>query len=504
MLWCAGYTVFISLVNCNPQLKKLAPGVDELPLVVDLDGTLIKTDLLVETASSFLIDNPWRSYKLLAWLAAGRAILKARLAEATHVDVAALPYNEELLQWLRQEQARGRPLVLATASHRTLAERVNAHLNLFDEVLGSDDSTNLKSRAKRDALVVRYGEGGFEYVGNDTPDVAIWQSAASAHVVGNSARLIEGNRKRGNLGRVLADGKPSLASGLLRAMRPHQWLKNLLVLVPLLAAHQYDSLQSIMQCVLAFVVFCLIASSVYLLNDLVDVEDDRHHHRKRRRPFAAGHVSLLTGWAVWPLLLAAGAGLALWALPLRFLGALAVYFVATVGYSFRLKQIPLVDVLTLASLYTLRVIGGAFAVSVALSFWLLSFSMFVFLSLAFIKRYSELRAAREASQVKPLRGRGYAGPDLELVSTLGSNAGYLAVLVLALYIQDTHTASLYARPTIIWLACPLMLYWISRAWLIAHRGQMHDDPIVFALRDRVSWLVGALMLGVFAVARVAA
>jgi len=478
------------------------PGADDLPLVVDLDGTLIKTDLLAETASSFLIEQPARAYRLFGWLAAGRTTLKARLAEDTRVELAALPYNEELLEWLRAEKQRGRRLVLATASHQTLAEGVAEHLGLFDEVLGSDGATNLKSQAKCDALVARYGERGFEYVGNDWPDVAIWRGAAQAHVVSRSRRLIEAARQHGNLGRVLDDGRLSPAAGLLRAMRPHQWLKNLLVLVPLLAAHHYDSALGVMQALLAFVVFSLTASSVYLLNDLVDVGDDRHHARKRRRPFASGQLSLMAGWLAWPLLLAAGAGLAVMGLPPRFLGALAVYFVLTLAYSFRLKQVPVVDVLSLAALYTLRIVAGAFAVSVELSFWLLSFSMFVFLSLAFIKRYSELYAARQAGQSQPLRGRGYIQQDLELVSSLGSNAGYIAVLVLAFYIQDGHTARLYAHPTLIWLACPLMLYWISRAWLIAHRGQMHDDPIVFAIKDRASWLVGALLGAVFVLAKV--
>jgi len=487
---------------CQTQSSAL-PDADGLPLVVDLDGTLIKTDLLAETASAFLIEQPWKVLMLPGWLLSGRAILKARLAESTGVDVATLPYNEELLAWLRAEQQRGRRLVLATASHHTLAERIAAHLGLFDDVLGSDAQVNLKARAKHDALVARYGERGFEYVGNDWPDLAIWRGAAQAHVVSRSgaSRLIDAAGRQGNLGRVIGDGKPSPQKALWRAMRPHQWLKNLLVLVPLLAAHQYGDPASVLATLAAFVVFCLTASSVYLLNDLVDVEDDRHHLRKRRRPFAAGHLNLIAGWLTWPLLLGAGVALSLLALPKAFLGALAVYFVLTLAYSFRLKQTAMVDVLSLAALYTLRIVAGAFAVSVALSFWLLSFSMFVFLSLAFTKRYSELRAARDAGQSKPLRGRGYVQQDLELVSSLGSNAGYIAVLVLAFYIQDSHTAQLYAQPMLIWLACPLLLYWISRVWLIAHRGHMHDDPIVFAIKDRASWLVGALFCAVFVLAR---
>jgi 4-hydroxybenzoate polyprenyltransferase len=474
------------------------------PLVVDLDGTLVKTDLLAETASQFVLTQPLRCFKLLIWLMQGKSTLKSHLAHNTSVDVSALPYNEAVVTWLKQEKAQGRSIVLATASHRVLAEEVADHLSLFDEVLATDGSTNLKADAKRAALVAKYGEKGFDYVGNDWADLPVWQSAAQAHVVSRSGSLIDAVRRHDNLGQVFSDGKPSLAQALLKAMRPHQWMKNLLVFIPLLAAHRYGDAGSVLQALLAFAAFGLTASSVYLLNDLVDVADDRQHARKRQRPFAAGHLSLLHGWLAWPLLLVCAFTLAAAALPLRFTLSLSAYFVLTVAYSLRLKQIPMVDVLTLAGLYTLRIIAGAAAIAVPLTFWLLSFSMFLFLSLAFIKRYSELKTARQNGQTKALRGRGYTSQDLELVANLGGSAGYTGVLVLALYIQDAHTANLYATPKAIWLACPLLLYWISRAWLIAHRGKMHDDPIVFALKDRVSWAVAALFAAVFVAARVIA
>lgn len=474
------------------------------PLVVDLDGTLVKTDLLAETANQFVLAQPLRCFKLLIWLMQGKSTLKSHLAHNTSVDVSALPYNEAVVTWLKQEKAQGRSIVLATASHRVLAEQVANHLSLFDEVLATDGSTNLKADAKRAALVAKYGEKGFDYLGNDWADLPVWQSAAQAHVVSRSGSLIDAVRRHDNLGQVFSDGKPSLAQALPKAMRPHQWMKNLLVFIPLLAAHRYGDAGSVLQVLLAFAAFGLTASSVYLLNDLVDVADDRQHARKRQRPFAAGHLSLLHGWLAWPLLLVCAFTLAAAALPLRFTLSLGAYFVLTVAYSLRLKQIPMVDVLTLAGLYTLRIIAGAAAIAVPLTFWLLSFSMFLFLSLAFIKRYSELKAARQNGQTKALRGRGYTSQDLELVANLGGSAGYTGVLVLALYIQDAHTANLYATPKAIWLACPLLLFWISRAWLIAHRGKMHDDPIVFALKDRVSWAVAALFAAVFVAARVIA
>jgi 4-hydroxybenzoate polyprenyltransferase/phosphoserine phosphatase len=472
------------------------------PLVVDLDGTMIRTDLLVESASQFLIKHPFEFFKPLLWLLRGKTVLKTELAQRMYLDASSLPYNLELSAWLQVQKSQGRRLVLATASHRVLAEQVAQHLNLFDEVLATKDDINLKATAKTDALVGRYGKGGYDYVGNDWPDLKVWALAHTAHVVGASAALIARAQAQGNVGEVWPNDKPSSKMSFLKAMRLHQWVKNLLVFVPLMAAHQYADLQRDALALLAFVVFSLTASSVYLLNDLVDVQDDRHHARKRNRPFASGALSLITGWAFWPILLLIATLLSLFIMPALFTVSLAFYFVLTVAYSLLLKQMAVVDVLTLATLYTLRIIAGAAAVDVAVSFWLLLFSMFIFLSLALIKRYSELKVAHGAGKSGSLRGRSYEPDDLELVSNLGVSSGFIAVLVLALYIQDGQAANLYATPKLIWLACPVMLFWISRAWLIAHRGRMHDDPIVFALKDKVSWSVGAFMVVVLALARV--
>lgn len=469
-----------------------------LPLAVDLDGTLIKTDLLEETANRLLAQRPASLAQMAGWLMSGRTVLKARLAESVELDVASLPFNEPLLAWLREEKRLGRRLVLATASHARLAHQVAAHLGLFDEVLASDAQTNLKAAAKRQALVARYGERGFDYVGNDAADLAVWASAAQAHVVSDNAAFIARVGAGGRLGRVFPARVATPAQALLRSMRLHQWAKNLLIFVPLLAAHVYGDLQRLSLAVLAFLAFGLAASGIYLLNDLVDVDNDRHHARKRLRPFASGELRLLTGWIAWPALVGiALAGSGLW-LPWAFTGVLAVYLLTTTAYSFSLKKGAVVDVLTLAILYTMRIIGGATAIDVPLSFWLLLFSTFLFLSLALIKRYSELKAARDSGSEASLQGRGYAPDDLPMISSLGGSAGFIAVLVLALYVQDGQTAGLYASPRMIWALCPLLLFWISRAWLIAHRGRMHDDPIVFALRDRTSWMVVGLM-GVFLV-----
>lgn len=476
------------------------------PLVVDLDGTLINTDLLVETGSAFVTARPLQApFAILGWLLQGKAVLKGRLAENTRLEVATLPYNQELLAWLRTEKARGRRLVLATASHRTLAERVASHLQVFDEVFATEGRLNLKAAAKRDLLVARFGAQGFEYIGNDGSDAPVWQAAAQAHLVCHAPGVAPALPACDLApGRVFATGRGAWPWALLRAMRPHQWLKNLLVFLPLLTAHLYTSASNLFQAAAAFLAFGLAASSVYLLNDLADVAADRHHEHKRLRPLASGDLDLLHGWLAWPLLLLAAFGLSAAVLPPQFGLVLLTYVTVSTAYALRLKQVPVLDVLILAGLYALRLIAGAAAIAIAPSFWLLAFAMFFFLSLAFMKRYSELRRAGDADPAAMLRRRGYSPQDMELVATLGSGAGQVAVLVLALYIHDSQTASLYAEPRWIWLACPLMLYWTSRAWMLASRGAMHEDPVLFAVRDRVSWMVVGLIGAAFLLARVAA
>jgi 4-hydroxybenzoate polyprenyltransferase len=471
------------------------------PLIVDLDGTLFRGDLLFETTSAFITQHPHKIFQLPLWLASGKSQLKAKLAEATDIDASSLPYHHDLIAWLRDQKAQGRTLVLATASHRVLADKVAAHLDLFDEVLATEGEHNLKADANSDLLVSRFGAKGFDYVGNDRADFPVWRASDVAHIVSSSAALISQVKAQSNVDQVFAAGKTPFLPTLIKAMRPHQWMKNLLVFVPLLTAQRYGDAYGILSALLAFLVFGLTASSVYLLNDLIDVADDRQHPRKRRRPFASGNLSLLTGWLAWPVFVLVAFTLASFSLPLRFVGVLATYFILTLAYSLNLKKRAMVDVLTLAALYTLRIIAGAAAIAVPLTFWILAFSMFLFLSLALIKRFSELKVARDNGKEGNIRGRGYSSDDLEAVSAMGVASGYLSVLVLALYIQDSHTAMLYRTPQFIWLACPLLLYWISRAWLITHRGLMHDDPIVFALKDSKSWIVAAGFVVVFGLAR---
>ena len=466
------------------------------PLVVDLDGTLIRSDVLIESGFAYFKASPHRFYEPVLWLAhGGKAGLKAGLASRTNVDVTVLPYDATVLAWLKTEREAGRTLVLATASHERYAHAISAHLGLFDQTFASNSDVNLSSHKKREKLVAEYGEKGFDYAGNSHDDIAVWQSADRAYVVNPSNGVERAARKIGNVERVIESRPPGVKTWA-KSLRLHQWLKNLLIFVPLLAAHKLSSPELVLAALLAFFTFGLCASSVYLLNDLLDLEDDRHHPVKRKRPLASGALPLTWGLGLFPILLV-GAFTAAWLwLPWRFCAVLIGYYALTLAYSMYLKRQVMVDVVVLAMLYTIRIVAGTAAIGGHLTFWLLAFSMFIFLSLALVKRYAELHSMKERGLVKT-RGRGYVASDLSLISSLGTSSGYLAVLVLALYIQDAKTAGLYRYPQVIWLACPLLLYWVSRTWIIAHRGLMHDDPIVFAARDRVSLAVFALVGLVF-------
>jgi 4-hydroxybenzoate polyprenyltransferase len=458
----------------------------KIPLCIDLDGTLVRSDLLIEALFALLAKDPLAALRAPVWLLRGKAFLKAQVARRTDLDVTSLPYNERLIAYLREQRAAGRRLVLATASPMKFAQQVAEHLGFFEEVVATDGAVNLSGVHKAEALVQRFGERGFDYAGNGRPDLAVWRRTRHALLVDPAPRVAKAARRLASIEAVIENGRCGL-NDYLKALRLHQWTKNLLVFIPMLAAHRAAELELLSQAMIAFLAFGLCASSVYLLNDLLDLPTDRAHPNKRMRPFAAGTVPLAHGVVLVPVLLVSAFGLSLY-LPPLFAAVLALYYLSTLAYSLWLKRVVLVDVLLLAGLYTLRVLAGAAAVQIAPSFWLLAFSVFLFLSLALAKRHAELKVLLVHGSTKT-QGRGYLAADLDALLSLGTAAGYMAVLVLALYINSTEINELYRRPEAIWLLCPLLLYWISRVWLGAHRGKLHDDPIVFALKDHVSRLV---------------
>jgi len=456
------------------------------PLCVDLDGTLLRSDILIEAVFGLLKRNPLYAFLLPVWLLFGKAHLKQKIADRVDIDVVRLPYNQALLEYLRAQRTEGRRLILTTASNEKYARQVAGYLGLFERVMASDAQVNLSGRRKRDRVVAAFGKKGFDYAANERVDLPIWLQAGAAILVDAKPRVAAEVRTSTPVAQVFASPRPGIRA-YLAAIRMHQWLKNVLVFVPIVMAHKLDDLDVLLQATAAFVAFGLCASSVYVLNDLLDLESDRQHPRKRYRAFAAGTIPIQHGVLLIPLLLGAALGLAA-AVPISFLAALAIYYALTLTYSLRLKQAVMIDVLVLAALYTARVIAGGAATDIQPSFWLLAFSMFFFLSLALVKRVSELTLIR-AQDRDAAAGRGYQVVDLETLAQCGVASGYAAVLVLALYINSSAVESLYRYPETLWLICPLLLYWIGRVWLLARREAIHDDPILFAIEDRRShWL----------------
>lgn len=460
-------------------------------LVVDLDGTIISTDTLLESALAAIKINPFNLIMMLLWLMKGRANLKKKIADIAIPDPEALPWRWDVIEYIKKEKAKGREIVFATATQQRIADSIAKHLDIFDKVLASSPEHNLRSENKRKALVDLYGEKGFDYIGDSKADLKVWKSAANALVVQPSDSFLKKVKSITNVSEVFKFEQNTFKL-IIKELRIYQWLKNLLVIIPLLLAHRLDS-GLISQSVLAFLAFGLTASFVYVINDLLDLTSDRLHPRKWERPLASGDLSIPSTVIFSPLLLLGGAAIAVFLLPAGFAVALGVYFVLTTLYSFVLKRIIIVDVITLSSLYTLRLIAGALAVDVVISPWLLGFSIFFFLSLAMVKRFTELLAMIDEDKER-LIGRGYETIDIDLVQNFGMTSGYISAMILVLYFNSSEVVALYSTPELLWPVALCLLFWISRIWFMANRGQMDDDPIVFTSKDPVSYFVGFIVL----------
>jgi 4-hydroxybenzoate polyprenyltransferase/phosphoserine phosphatase len=465
-----------------------------LPLCVDLDGTLTYADLSIESLLRLVKSAPWLLPLILFWRLAGKARLKHELAKRADLDVSVLPYNERVIGLIRDARTEGRKTVLVTGSNQKFAQQVQTHLSIFDEVFASNERCNLTGKRKAAKLNEELGRGLYEYVSNGRVDLPIWGDAAAIVTVNAPSSVVRRCAAMGKPHRNLPVARHPLKAWS-RAMRLHQWAKNALLFVPLITAHAFLQWEAVRGVILAFVAFGLCASATYIINDLLDLDADRHHQRKKKRPFASGALSAKEGILGSGALLIGGLGLAM-LLPGRFQLALLAYIAVTLLYSFRLKRIASLDVLTLAGLYTLRVVAGAFAAEIPLSFWLLAFSMFVFLCLALVKRVAELIDLRSkqllgSAQVGFARGREYSVEDIPILQNLGASSGYLAVLVLALYINSPEVSTLYTTPKILWLIAPLLLLWVTRLWVVTTRGYMDDDPILFAVKDPETWVTAA-------------
>jgi len=481
----------------RPQAVTAEIGV----LFVDLDGSLIASNMLVESFLRAVRHDPKVLFKAPLWLAQGRIAFKSHVAEYPLPDVAAVPFREEVVSALKELKQDGCRLVLATASHRRVAEAIAAETGLFDDVLATDETRNLKGRSKLAAIEEycrEHGFGEFAYLGDSWADVPIWERAAKALVVTPSQGLRSRLSKTGRPVEVIVERRRKWKS-YFKALRPHQWMKNILVFLPLVLAHDFSSAAKWVYAVVAFVAFSACASAVYLVNDLVDLEADRRHPTKRKRPFASGRIPVEFGLVAPPLLVIFGLGISAFTADFKFPVMLVFYLVCSGMYCLWLKRLALVDVFLLSGLYMLRVQAGGTASAVPVSAWLLIFSLFFFLSLAFAKRFVELDRHELAADTHDT-GRGYRKIDITSLASMGLASGYIAVLVLALYINDQIGISrgaeaaraLYGRPKILCMLCPILLFWMSRLWMLARRNELHDDPVVFALKDHMSQLLGAL------------
>jgi 4-hydroxybenzoate polyprenyltransferase len=461
-----------------------------IPLAVDLDGTLIAGDLLWETLFSLIKKYPLCLFFIPVWLLiGGKTRLKSEIASRVSIKPELLPYHAEFLDYLTAQKAAGRILVLATASSRVYADAIAAHLGLFDHVIASDETRNLRAKAKRDALVALYGEAGFDYAGNSRDDIAVFEAARQSLIV--SPDRAARNWQKQHSGQIFA-AAPFRVKTIIKMLRCHQWLKNVLIAVPIVLAHDVLNVGLLTAVALAMLAFSATASAIYILNDLFDLEADRAHARKKRRPFASGEISVPVGLASMVGLLAVAALTCLF-LPPLFALVLLVYLFATTAYSIAVKRMLLIDILMLAGLYTMRLIAGATATNIDASFWLLAFSGFFFLSLALVKRYVEL-ANTNVPAGERVAGRGYRPEDLPMVMQAGVSSAFAATLVLALYIDSVAVRELYGHPWMIWPLAPVVLYINLRLWVLALRGQMDEDPVVFIIQDWRSQIMVALSL----------
>ncbi len=460
-------------------------------LVVDLDGTLLRSDMLFESFWS-AFGRDWRTpFLSISALFRGRASLKRHLAMSSTVEAASLPYDPKVIVFVEAWRDSGGRTALVTASDRDFAEAIAAYLGIFDEVHGSDGKLNLKGDHKGQFLEERFGSKGFAYMGDAKADLLVWKRAANAITVNAPVALRrEVENVCDSVEHIVTDARS--AKPYIKALRPHQWLKNILVFLPMLAAHQLDT-QTLLLSLLAFFCFSLVASSIYVLNDLLDLASDRAHPRKRNRPFAAGNIPISHGTWIAAVLVLVGAVVAL-LLGRDFFLVMVGYYMLTAAYSLLLKRRIVIDICVLAGLYTMRIVAGGVATGIPLSVWLLALSIFLFLSLAAVKRQAELVDSVERGK-QGASGRGYYVDDLPIISMIAIGAGYVGVLVLALYLNSPTVVELYSHPEALWGVCAVLLYWITRTVMLAHRGHMHDDPVVYAATDRVSQTCLLIVLG---------
>ncbi len=462
-------------------------------LAVDLDGTLIKTDILFESILIFIKKNPLNIFKLFSWLLNGRLFLKKKLSEIVCPSVENLPYNKDVINFIHKKKQEGFKIILATATINTIANKISNYLNIFDDVVASSNE-NLSGKYKEAALVSMFGKNNFEYIGNSTKDVNVWESSSKCHLVKPTKKILNKIKSR-KLGEIFVNNL-SFLKIFFSAIRIHQWVKNILLFIPLAAAHLLFEIDLLINGLIAFLCFGLCASSIYLFNDLIDIEDDRNHEDKRNRQLAAGNLTIMGALFLIAVLLTISFTFSYILLPINFLLIILLYIFINIFYSIYLKNIILLDLFLLAFLYTLRLIAGAEAMYLETTFWIITFSMFIFFSLAVVKRYTEF-VRKGNNNEGAIKVRSYTDRDKLFLFILGITTGLISVLVLALYINEVSRIDIYPQKELLWFSCPLLFYWMTRVWLLASRGEMNYDPVIFAIKDNQSRFIGILFLSVF-------
>lgn len=467
-----------------------------IPLCVDCDNSLIATDLLYEACFLLVKQNSAKLFSIPFWLLKGKAFLKAQLAKYVTFNFASLPYRPEVLEIINAAKSEQRAVVLATASPQKWADGIAAHLNCFTQVIGTEGEVNLSAKNKADKLVQLFGNQGYDYIGDSSDDIVVWKHALKAIII-NKKNILLNKVPEFNQAHITHIKPPTaMLKSYIKAIRVHQWLKNVLIFVPLLASHQFLNGDLFINAALAFLAFSFCASSVYILNDLLDLESDRQHHSKHKRPFASGVVPILQGAILTPILLGAAIYISLTFLPPLFTLTLFIYYAMTVAYSIKLKQQVVVDVLMLAALYTIRILAGSAATSVVPSFWLLEFSLFTFLSLALVKRYTEMAVTLEKNKTTA-SGRGYYTEDLSVLMSIGVGSAMCSVMVFSLYINSETANTLYPSKYWLWGVIPCILYWNSRLWMKTRRKEIPDDPVLFAVYDWQTLVMLAAIANLF-------
>lgn len=465
-------------------------------LCVDLDGTLVRTDTLIESVLAYVRMQPLRLFRVLRWLFLGKAGFKRELGRAVKLQPDALPYDRDVLEYIQSEARAGRKLILVTAADSSIAIPVAEHLDIFSQVICSEGEVNVSGKAKLAAIRKELGNKDFGYVGNSRTDLPVWCGANSAVIVGASDRVLRAVEHSGvTIERVFPRRHRAIRT-IAKEVRIHQWTKNALVLIPILLGHRVFDRIILLNGIRAFIAFSFVASAIYLINDLMDLTTDRKHARKKHRPLAAGDLSIPAGIGLTLALLAAAALVN----PTREAALiLALYSASALAYSFYLKRLLMIDVIMLAGFYTLRMLYGGAAVNIEVSIWTLAFSMFMFLSLALIKRISELHA-QSSEEGLSRSGRGYLRADLPQLTALCAASGLVSSLILILYVRSPEVAPLYSHAEILLGLFPLLAYWQGRLLVLANRGSISGDPIVFAIFDRASQAVAVGLLMIIAAA----